>query len=675
MTHGGRSGQREEKRKRLRDGGHGADRPTDATVRSRAFLALCLATLGVVYGDIGTSPLYTMGEIFFGQGDAPRTPENAVGATSLVLWLLILSVSAKYIIFVLRASNQGHGGTFALLALVKRAGGWPVVLLTPALILAAGLLYGEGIITPAISVLSAVEGLRVATDAFEPYIVLITVVILSLLFAIQRRGTASIGRVFGPVMLVWFVTIAVIGLVHITLHPGILWAVNPVSAVSFLVRNGLPKSVGVLGSVLLAVTGCEALYADMGHFGASPIRTTWLRLVFPALMLNYLGQGAYILGDGPVAGGHVFYALVPRWGLYPMVALATVATIIASQALISGAYSLTQQGIAMGLFPRVRIVHTSGTFEGQIYVPAINSVLWIACVLLVIWFQQSTKLAAAYGFAVSGVMLVTSLSMLAVARKIWGWNIWKAAGVFGSFAAIEAVLFAAASSKVLAGGWVPLVIGAFLFAVMTTWQWGRTRIAAAYAKIAPTCETIEQLEAVKRDPTTVHVPRPIVVMSSRPVLTGQDRIPPVLHLFGNRLQAWPKHVLFLNVAQESVPEIAQHNQQRYDVACFMDDPTQGSLWSVRAHYGYMEAPDVRRALAAAKERGKITIPGDPHTWIVMVGQENVLDATRNYLIRLRLSFFRLLLRNSVPAHLYLGLGSDTLVSTETVHITEGGLKK
>ncbi len=641
------------------------EHPTD----TRTFLALCLATLGVVYGDIGTSPLYTISEIFYGQGGATPSPENAIGATSLVTWLLILSVTVKYIVFVLRAGNQGHGGTFALLALVRKGGGRLVAVLTPALILATGLLYGEGIITPAISVLSAVEGLRVATGALEPFIVPITVVVLCLLFGIQRRGTASLGKLFGPVMLVWFVTIGGIGLVHVVRHPGILWALNPYHAVHFLVANGIPRSVGVLGSVLLAVTGCEALYADMGHFGPRPIRATWLNLVLPALILNYMGQGAHVFSGGDVPGGHAFYALVPRWGLYPMVGLATAATIIASQALISGAYSLTQQGIAMGLFPRLKIVHTSGTQEGQIFVPMINRALWIACILLVLWFQASTRLAAAYGFAVSGVMLVTSLSMFAVSRRLWGWSMWRAGLLFGCFAAIEAAFFASSSVKVLHGGWVPLAIGSFLFVVMTTWLWGRARLAKSYADIAPSCETVEQVVAIKRNPKTIHLPRSIVVMSSRPVASLQDRIPPVLHLFGKRLGAWPKHIVFLTVVQEPVPVIPLKSRDRYEVTCFMEDEERGTVWSIRAHYGYMESPDVRKELKAAKKREKIKVPGDPRLWLVVVGQENVIDTARDLLTRVRLSMFRLLLRNSVPAHLYLGLGADTLVSTETVHIT------
>ena len=658
----------------------GTPSSTTATGGRRTFAALCLATLGVVYGDIGTSPLYTVSEIFFGPNAIPYTPQNALGATSLVVWILTLSVTLKYILLVLRANHEGQGGTFALLALIqgsaapspnseRRPMGAPLLGgLGFTLVLAAGLLFGEGIITPAISVLSAVEGLKVATNTFEPFVVPATAAILIGLFSIQRHGTARIGTMFGPALVVWFVVIASLGLVHVSRQPDILRAIDPRVAIRFLLLNGLPGSVAVLGSVLLAVTGCEALFADLGHFGARPIRVTWFSLVYPALLLNYLGQGAYAFGGGPVEGGHLFYALVPRSALLPLVAVATIATVIASQALISGAFSLTRQAIAFGLFPRLQIVHTSGTQEGQIYVPVINRALLVSCVVLVLSFGSSSRLAAAYGFAVSGVMLVTSFAMMVIAIRVWGWRWYLAAPLFGFFAAIEAIFFSSSSLKILHGAWLPLAIGILVFAVMTTWQWGRQRVAGVYSELSPHCETVRRLVELKRRKSIPQLPRSVVVMASKPVLSLDDRVPPALHLFWTRLGGLPKHIVLLTVRQLPVPYAHTTETPRDRAITFLSDPGFGTVVSLESTYGYMETPDVRRSLVEAKELKKIKVPGDPRRWLVLVGQENVTESEVGVLVRLRLSFFRTMLRNSVPAHLYFGLGSDSFVTTETVHL-------
>jgi KUP system potassium uptake protein len=643
----------------------------------RRFALLCLATLGVVYGDIGTSPLYTVSQIFFGPSAIARTPGNALGAVSLILWVLTLSVTLKYVLLVLRANHEGQGGTFALLGILQqgtagrngeRKSGVLLGGLGFTLVLAAGLLFGEGIITPAISVLSAVEGLKVATTALEPFVVAITAAVLIGLFAIQRHGTARVGTLFGPALGVWFLMIAGIGVVHVARQPEILSAIDPRIAVNFLVSNGLPGSVAVLGSVLLAVTGCEALFADLGHFGIRPIRVTWFSLVYPSLMLNYLGQGAYVMGAGPVEGGHLFFALFPRWALLPLVAVATLATVVASQALISGAFSLTRQAIAFGLFPRLQIVHTSRTHEGQIYVPVVNRALLVSCVFLVISFGSSSRLAAAYGFAVSGVMLVTSIAMLMIATRVWGWRWFVAAPLFGSFAAVEAVFFFSASLKILHGAWLPLAIGILVFAVMTTWQWGRQRVAGVYAEISPACETVGRLLELKREPKVPQLPRSIVVMSSKPVVSLDDRIPPALHLFWTRLGGLPKHIVLLTVRQLPVPYAPTAESARDHAITFMADPAFGTVVSLQSSYGYLETPDVRHSLEDAKERMRIKVPGDPRRWLVLVGQENVTQSQVGVLVRLRLAFFRTMLRNSVPAHLYFGLGSDSFVTTETVHL-------
>src|SRR6516165_1494551 len=434
---------------------------------------LAIAALGIVFGDIGTSPLYAMRECFGEHGVTP-TAENVLGVLSLMLWSLTLVVAVKYLSFIMRADNQGEGGIFALLALVPRAeSSWEMRQRTVVVLLAlfgAALLYGDGVITPAISVLSAVEGLSVATSAAEPLVVPITCIILGLLFLVQRRGTARIGGIFGPVMMVWFLFIAAAGLVEIVQSPGVLAAVNPWYAVRFFRGNGF-RGFEVLGAAVLAITGGEALYADMGHFGRHPIRLSWFSVVFPALLLNYCGQGALLLHD-TAARANPFYALVPRPLLVPSVLLATVATIIASQALISGAFSLTRQAVQLGYVPRLNIVHTSRENEGQIYLPAVNSFLMVACIALVLGFQQSSRLAAAYGIAVTRTMLITSLVFFFIIVYAWQWPLWKAMTVTLAFLAIDIPYFIANLIKFIEGGWFPIAVAVAAFACFTTWKRG-----------------------------------------------------------------------------------------------------------------------------------------------------------------------------------------------------------
>ncbi|HEY6459958.1 MAG TPA: KUP/HAK/KT family potassium transporter, partial [Polyangiaceae bacterium] len=416
--------------------------PSEERDRAAAW-KLAIPALGVVYGDIGTSPLYAMKECFTGDHHVAPTSVNVLGILSLVVWTLTSVVAIKYLTFILQADNRGEGGILALLALVPRK---PVVPGSPAsragpgflvllVLFGAALLYGDGVITPAISVLSAVEGLGVATRALDPAIVPLTVATLLALFFVQKRGTERVGRVFGPVMLVWFVVIAGLGAAQIIRSPGILRALDPRYAVEFFVRNG-GHGFLVLGGVVLAITGAEALYADMGHFGAGPIRRSWVVLVFPALLLNYFGQGAALLGHEELAA-NPFYAIVPGWALYPSVVISTAATVVASQALISGAYSLTQQAVQLGFFPRVTIVHTSKHTEGQIYVPEINWMLAVACVGLVLGFKSSSALGAAYGIAVTGTMAITSITYAVVARRRWQWPLWKILPLAGAFLAID----------------------------------------------------------------------------------------------------------------------------------------------------------------------------------------------------------------------------------------------
>ncbi len=450
---------------------------------------LVLMAMGVVFGDIGTSPLYALKECIDPDHGVAVTNANVLGLLSLIFWSLTMVVTVKYLTFIMKADNRGEGGILALLALVpskKEPGsatriGWIAALV----IFGAALLYGDGVITPAISVLSAVEGLGVATTRLTPAIVPITVAILIGLFAVQRRGTATIGRIFGPIMALWFVTIAVLGVIQIAHDPHVLVAIHPIYAARFFAQHGWQGFL-VLGSVVLVITGGEALYADMGHFGPRPIRIAWFSLVMPALMLNYFGQAAYVIGH-PGDSGNPFFAIVPDKLIYAMVVLATVATIIASQALISGAYSLTRQAVQLGFCPRVTIVHTSGEAEGQIYVPEVNIALAIACVWLVLTFKESSALAAAYGIAVTGTMGITSVVYLRVLTQTWKWPRWRAIPLVALFLSFDIPFFAANAMKLPNGGWFPIAVAVGIFLVMTTWNKGRAilgqtlsdRIAAA----------------------------------------------------------------------------------------------------------------------------------------------------------------------------------------------------
>jgi len=443
----------------------------------RQLAALSLSVLGIVYGDIGTSPLYSLRECFHGEHAVAPTPDNVRGVLSLIFWAILIIVTLKYHVYVLRADNRGEGGILALMALVR-----PVVasarvraLLVGLGLFGAALLYGDGVITPAISVLSAVEGLDVATSVFRPFILPLTVGILIGLFLIQRRGTAGIGAIFGPVMLVWFSTLAVLGISGIARNPAVLRAVDPRYAWHFMTHMGWQGFL-VLGAVFLVATGGEALYADMGHFGELPIQIDWFSLVAPSLLLNYFGQGALLVHD-PAASFNPFYRLAPSWALYPLVALATAATVIASQAVISGAFSVTRQAIQLGYLPRMDIVQTSNVAFGQIYIPTINWLLMLATVGLVLGFRTSSSLAAAYGIAVTTTMVITTLLAFFVTRRLWHWNLWAAGAVTLAFLTVDLAFFGANMIKILQGGWFPLLVAGIVYLLMVTWQQGRHIVA------------------------------------------------------------------------------------------------------------------------------------------------------------------------------------------------------
>ncbi len=557
---------------------------------------LTVTALGVVFGDIGTSPLYAVRECFAGIHAIPATPANVLGVLSLVLWSLIVTVSIKYLLFVMRADNGGEGGILALVALVRgRARRRVDASLVAVGLFGAALLYGDGMITPAISVLSAVEGLVVVTRAFEPFVVTATVGILVLLFLFQRHGTGRVGIVFGPIMIVWFVAIAALGAVAIGRRPEVLAAVNPLHAVQFFEQHGL-RGFLTLGAVFLSVTGAEALYADMGHFGRGPIRLAWFVVVLPALVINYFGQGAFMLQAGTHA--HPFYGLAPSWGLYPLVALSTVATVVASQAVISGAFSLTSQAIQLGYTPRVTVQHTSAEERGQVYIPEINWLLMIATVGLVLGFRTSTNLAAAYGMAVTTTMVITTLLAYVVARQRWNWSAWRAGAVAGLFLIGDLAFFGANVVKIQHGGWFPLVVAAGVFTVMSTWKRGRGLVSARLRASSMPFERF--IEEIDRRP-------PVRVQGTGVFMTAHDvDVPPILvhHLKHNKVLH--ERVVLLTVLVLDVPYIAP------DAAVESQGLGHG-LFRLVTRHGFMQSPDVPATLTTARLRG-IDVPGDDATF-------------------------------------------------------------
>ncbi|WP_025745868.1 potassium transporter Kup [Kallotenue papyrolyticum] len=556
----------------------------------RELLLLALSALGVVYGDIGTSPLYAVRESFHGAHAVAPTPANILGVLSLIFWSLILVVSVKYILFILRADNDGEGGILALTALAtpirrlaRSRSRWIVVLG----VFGAALLYGDGVITPAISVLSAVEGLEVATPAFEPFVLPLTLAILIGLFAIQSRGTATIGSLFGPIMLVWFGVLALLGISQIARRPEILQAVNPWHGLQFFRTNGWHGFL-VLGTVFLVVTGGEALYADMGHFGRQPIRLGWFGLVLPALLLNYFGQGALLL-RAPEAE-NPFFLMAPAWALYPLVGLATLATIIASQALISGAFSLTMQAEHLGFLPRLRIVHTSPTAFGQIYIPFVNWALLIACVLVVIGFGSSSNLAAAYGIAVTSTMAITTILFAVVARRRWRWSLPVVVLLISGLLTIDLAFLGANLLKIPNGGWFPLVVAAVIFTLMTTWKRGTQLVFLRERELEMTLSDL--LQRINREPP-LRVPASAIFLSANPwgapaALLANLKYNHVLH----------ERVILMTIASEEVPHVAP--TERFTIKELGHGLTQVTL-----HFGFMEEPNVPRALRQLASKLKL----------------------------------------------------------------------
>jgi KUP system potassium uptake protein len=611
---------------------------------------LTLLALGVVFGDIGTSPLYAVKETFSAQHGIALTHENILAGLSLMFWSLMSVVSLKYVLLIMRADNRGEGGIMALLALATKAikdhQGWRIPLLVIG-VFGASLFYGDAVLTPAISVLSAVEGLEVGTEAFRPYVVPVAVGVLAALFALQSRGTETIGAVFGPVTLLWFLAIGAAGVYGVAREPGVLAALNPLHALRFLTTHATESFV-VLGAVVLAVTGAEALYADMGHFGKKPVRIAWFGLVAPALVLNYFGQGALLMAE-PGARTNPFYLLLPGWALYPMVALATAATVIASQAVISGAYSMTRQAVQLGFLPRMTIVHTSAREYGQIYIPSVNWVLCAVVIGAVIGFGSSSRLAGAYGVAVTGTMLVDTLLTFFVIRYAWKYPLWVCLLATGFFLVIDVGFFSATLLKIADGGWFPLVIGGAVFLVMSTWRRGREQLLAHLRSSSVPLEPF--LKSLFLEP-------PHRVTGTAVYLTATPEVTPhaLLHSL-KHYRTLHERLVFLTVEFRDVPWVPFEER----VLC---ERMGNNCWRVRVRYGFMNPPDIMRALDVC---GALGLEFNLMETSFFLSREKIVPATGGIssMARWREHMFSALARNAGNVTDYFNIPTNCVVELGT----------
>ena len=612
--------------------------------------ALTLAALGIVFGDIGTSPLYAVKETFSPEHGIPLTAENVLGGLSTIFWSLMVVVSLKYVMLIMRADNRGEGGIMALIALassaVKDRPEWRLPLLIIGCF-GASLFYGDAVLTPAISVLSAVEGLEVGTTAFKPYVVPIAVGVLVALFALQARGSAMVGSLFGPVTMLWFLAIGAAGLYGIVQRPEILEALHPLHAVSFITGHGVASFI-VLSSVVLAVTGAEALYADMGHFGKGPVRIAWFGLVAPALVLNYFGQGAILIVN-PALVQNPFYLLLPGWALYPMVALATAATVIASQAVISGAYSLTKQAVQLGFLPRMSIVQTSAQVIGQIYLPAINWLLCAAVVASVIGFGSSSRLAGAYGVAVTGTMMVDTLLTFFVIRFSWRYPLWLCVSATGFFLLADVAFFASTLTKVDDGGWFPLVIGACVFVVMTTWRRGRE---VMFERLNESSVPLEPfLKSLFAEPPP-RVPGTAIFLTATPEATPHA----LLHNL-NHNKVLHERVVFLTVETHDVPWVPFEDR----VECHR---LGNGCWRVHVRYGFMNRTDVVRALELC---GALGLEFDMMQTSFFLSRQQVIPSSGgpSSMARWRERMFAAMARNATNVTDYFNIPANRVIELGT----------
>jgi KUP system potassium uptake protein len=595
---------------------------------------LVVTALGVVFGSIGSSPLYALKVCFVGHSAIDPSPQNVLGLVSLIFWSLLLVVSVKYGIFILMADDDGEGGVFAMLAVLHKSMG---ANLGRGMVLAglfgSALLYGDGLLTPVISVLAALEGLEVTTTSAKPLVVPLTCVVLLLLFWVQSHGTGRIGKFFGPVMILWFAVITLLGVVAIAREPRIFDAVNPVHAVRFFSDNGL-RGFFLLGAVVLSVTGCEALYADMGHFGTKAIRISWYLVALPALILNYFGQGALIL-QSPGNAQDPFFCLVPPALLYPMVALATAAAIIASQAIISGVFSLTRQAVQLGFMPRMRIIHTSGMAEGQVYLPEVNSLMMVAAIGLTIYFKASDNLADAYGIAVTGTMVITSGLFYFIARRIWGWGMMRALPLCILFWAMDSTYFVACLQKFTSGGWFALGSGLMIMGVMIAWWDGWKRLGIRVMTMTVPKEKFMQMVANEK---LTRVPGTGVFLS-----TFHREVPPMLLHYVTQTRALPEKLVILSVLTTDLPEMEDRTRTE------ITDMGHG-VYRVTANYGFMESPDIPQVMSQLKSRG-LKINLDEVTYYV--GRISLMPAEKTTMSRWRRFLFIFMFRNALNGATYL----------------------
>ncbi len=615
-----------------------------------AQVPLALGALGVVYGDIGTSPLYTLSACFNEESGLHRDPASVLGVLSLVFWSLTFVVVVKYLSFIMRADNRGEGGILALLALTSRTTSRSpraATVLTVFGLFGAALLYGDGVITPAISVLSAMEGLRIVTHSFDPFIVPLTALVLVGLFMVQKHGTERMGSIFGPAMLVWFIMLAALGIPAIARVPSVLLAVDPRYGASLILHHGTAGFL-VLGSVVLCITGGEALYADMGHFGKGPIRLAWYSVVFPCLLLNYFGQGALLI-EGGSAVKNPFFELVPGVLLVPAICIATLATIIASQALISGAYSLTQQAVQLGFCPRVTIVHTSGKAEGQIYIPEVNTLLMVSCVLLVFSFKASSALEAAYGIAVTGTMAITSVLFFVVARERWGWPFMKAFGLVALFLLFDVAFFAANLTKFSHGGWFPIAVAIAVFTVMATWKQGRSLLAKHLA------QTVLELPLflAELETTSPHrVKGAAVFLTSSP-----NGVPPVLLHHYKHNKVLHQQVVLLSISTLHVPEV-RNPRERIE-----SEELGHGFYRVQACFGFAQTPNVPEILDQC--RAFKLLPTLSRDVSYFLGRETLVLTGKSPMAPWRKRLFSFLSRNAQSATAFFGIPPNRVVELGT----------
>jgi KUP system potassium uptake protein len=611
----------------------------------KQFVGLTLAALGVVYGDIGTSPLYALKEVFGGaHNPVPITPENILGILSLFFWSLMIVVTLKYVSFIMRANNEGEGGIVALMTLAtdrNDSKSFRNLFLVTLGLIGAAFFYGDGVITPAISVLSAVEGLELITPNFKPFIVPISIVIIVGLFIFQRKGTASVGALFGPIMIVWFVVLAILGISGIVEHPEVLMAINPLHGLAFLASNPV-LGFFALGSVVLCITGAEALYADMGHFGIKPIQVGWLYMVLPTLVINYFGQGALLLSD-PAAIENPFFLLAPEWALTPLVVLATIATVIASQAVISGAFSMTKQAMSLGYTPRMEVLHTSEDEIGQIYVPAINWFLMVSIIFLILGFQSSSNLAAAYGIAVTGTMFITNILAISVTTRLWGWSPLRALLGALPFLVIDGCFFAANSLKIPDGGWFPLVFGLLVFIIFSTWKRGRDLV-----RIRMSDDAME-LKAFTASLDEGGVDR--VEGTAIFLVSDSKYVPQALLHSLKHYKVIHKHVIFLNAQLDTVPYVS--NANRIEI-----EQLSSTFWIVNMHFGFKDDINIPDALKHCK------IPGvsfDLMDTSYFLGRETLIPKIKSDMAYWRELLFVFMFRNSDSATSFYRLPSNRVV--------------